>query len=180
MDDDDDEDDDDDAKGDEEGKVEKRRDSVASEASSVQDKKLQNQFSFVERATQTMNNAFKSDDVQTEPPPRANFADTVNQWVIYDAYVSYEYQKELQDEKERQRGKKDDQNQSLRRLLGEKTVDKNLEVNKKLLKAARILERMVNQNTYNDIAQGRVILTDFAIKSDIGKHYRFQILGGCF
>ena len=27
---------------------------------------------------------------------RANFSDTVNQWVIYDAYVSYEYQKELQ------------------------------------------------------------------------------------
>ena len=42
----------------------------------LQDKKLQNQFSFVERATQTMNNALKGDDVQTEPPPRANFSDT--------------------------------------------------------------------------------------------------------
>ena len=36
-----------------------RKDSLASEASSSGDKKLQNQFSFVERATQTMNNAFK-------------------------------------------------------------------------------------------------------------------------
>ena len=35
-----------------------------------QEKKLQNQFSFVERATQPMNNALKGDDVQTEPPPR--------------------------------------------------------------------------------------------------------------
>ena len=95
-----------------------RRDSIASEASEAEEKKLQNQFSFVERATQTMNNALKADDVQTEPPPRANFSDTVNQWVIYDAYVSYEYQKELQDEKERLRGKKEDTNQSMRRILG--------------------------------------------------------------
>ncbi len=28
--------------------------------------------------------------MQTEPPPRANFCETVNQWVIYDSYVTYE------------------------------------------------------------------------------------------
>jgi hypothetical protein len=28
--------------------------------------------------------------MQTEPPPRANFCETVNQWVIYDSYVAYE------------------------------------------------------------------------------------------
>ena len=44
--------------------------------------------------------------------------------------------------------------QAIKKLLGKKEVDKNFEVNKKLLKAAKILERMVNQNTYNDIAQG--------------------------
>ena len=42
---------------------------------------------------------------------KTQFAVSVNQWVIYDAYVSYEYQKELQDEKERLRGKKEDHNQ---------------------------------------------------------------------
>ena len=26
----------------------------------------------------------QSSDMQTEPPPRANFCETVNQWVIYD------------------------------------------------------------------------------------------------
>lgn len=36
-----------------------RRDSIASDSSSLQEKKLQNQFSFVERATQTMNNSHK-------------------------------------------------------------------------------------------------------------------------
>ena len=38
----------------------------------------------------------QSEDVQTEPPPRANFSDTVNQWIIYDAYTNYEKMKELQ------------------------------------------------------------------------------------
>ena len=36
-----------------------RKDSLASDTSSNADKKLQNQFSFVERATQTMNNSLK-------------------------------------------------------------------------------------------------------------------------
>ena len=36
-----------------------RKDSLASDASDDGDKKLQNQFSFVERATQTMNNQMK-------------------------------------------------------------------------------------------------------------------------
>ena len=47
------------------------------------------------------------EDIQTEPPPRANFADTVNQWIIYDAYTSYEHMKEMQDEMERIKGRKD-------------------------------------------------------------------------
>jgi hypothetical protein len=46
--------------------------------------------------------------------------------------------------------------QAIKKLLGKKEVDKNSEVNKKLLKAAKILERMVNQNTYNEIAQGEM------------------------
>ena len=66
-------------------------------------------------------------------------------WVFFQFLVSYEYQKELQDEKDRTRGKKDESNQTIKRLLGTKSVDRNAEVNKKLLKAARILERMVNQ-----------------------------------
>ena len=95
--------------------------------------------------------------MQTQPPPRYCYADTVNQSVIYDAYIKYEEMKEMQDEQARleSSGKKlVEQNATIKRLLAEKTVDKNAEVNKKLLKAARTLERMVNQNTYYDIAQG--------------------------
>ena len=44
--------------------------------------------------------------------------------------------------------------------------DRNAEVNKKLLKSAKILERMVNQNTYNDIAQ------DFKYWEDASDEFR--------
>ena len=95
--------------------------------------------------------------MQTEPPPRFKYADTVNQCVIYDAYVKYEEMKEAQDADDIKGapGKQvKETNAAIKRLLAEKTVDKNAEVNKKLLKGARTLERMVNQNTYHDIAQG--------------------------
>ena len=95
--------------------------------------------------------------MQTEPPPRYKYADTVNQCVIYDAYVKYEEMKEAQDADDIKGapGKQvKETNAAIKRLLAEKTVDKNAEVNKKLLKGARTLERMVNQNTYHDIAQG--------------------------
>ena len=36
--------------------------------------------------------------MQTEPPPRANFCETVNQWVIYDSYIAYESAKEAAEE----------------------------------------------------------------------------------
>ena len=45
--------------------------------------------------------------MQTEPPPRANFCETVNQWVIYDSYVAYETAKELAEEREMKKEAKD-------------------------------------------------------------------------
>ena len=97
----------------------------------------------------------KDSDQQTEPPPRANFSDTVNQWVIYDAYVEYEYQKELQDELDR-KARTSEQRAVRKRILGEDTVDENLELSEKIIRAAKVLERMVNQNIFIDIAQGKL------------------------
>ena len=93
--------------------------------------------------------------MQTEPPPRAQFSDTVNQWVIYDAYVNYEAEKELQEEQDKKE-KTSDRRKSIKRLLGEPPIEKNNGSKDSLLKSARILERMVNQNTYNEIALGKV------------------------
>ena len=109
----------------------------------------------------------KNDEMQTEPPPRYKYADTVNQSVIYDAYVKYEEMKEAQDADDAKAGpgkQVKETNAAIKRLLAEKTVDKNAEVNKKLLKGARTLERMVNQNTYHDIAQGIENSISFKLK----------------
>lgn len=70
-------------------------------------------------------------------------------------------------------------------MIGEKRSDPSESVNMKLLKAARILERMVNQNTYNDIALGtnkkinqlnnrkhHVILADFKYWEDASDEFR--------
>ena len=80
------------------------------------------------------------------------FSDTVTEFVIYDAYVNYEAEKEALEEQDR-KGKSSEQNK-YKRLLGEKPVEPNDEANECLLKSARILERMVNQNTFNEIALG--------------------------
>ena len=55
--------------------------------------KLSNQFSYIERATQTPVRDSHEMTVQTEPPARANFTQTVNQWVIFDFYQKYETNK---------------------------------------------------------------------------------------
>ena len=98
--------------------------------------------------------SLKDNEQQTEPPPKANFSDTVNQWVIYDAYVEYEYQKELQDELDR-KARAFEPKATRKRILGEEPVDESIELGEKIIKAAKVLERMVNLNIYNDIAQGK-------------------------
>ena len=53
-----------------------------------------------------------------------------------------------------------------RRLLETPKESCNDEVNKRMLRAAKILERMVNQNTYDEIAQ------DFRFYEDASDEFR--------
>ena len=117
-------------------------------------KKPQNQFKNQERATQTSNKCQKSIEVQTEPPKKINFSALVNQWKIYDRYQAYEAAKENADREEEQRlGEK----KPRKRLLVETPTPESLREleERKMLRCGRILERMVNQNNYNDIAIGK-------------------------
>jgi len=45
--------------------------------------------------------------MQTAPPARGNYSETVNQWLIYDNYVIYETAKELAEEKENKKDQKE-------------------------------------------------------------------------
>ncbi|KAJ3416508.1 cytoplasmic dynein with WD40 domain [Chytridiales sp. JEL 0842] len=119
---------------------------------------LRNQFNFSERAAQTLNNPFRERSTNTEPPPQRDFNFTVNQWSIYDAYMEDLLQKEkaVKDKSKSSgaggaKGHRDEDKQSVlpAESHGEDVYYKNAE----LRKAITIVERMANQNTFDDIAQ---------------------------
>ncbi|KAK7916026.1 hypothetical protein WMY93_011787 [Mugilogobius chulae] len=121
---------------------EDRPDSAASKLDK-KEPKLTNQFNFSERASQTLNNPLRDQKCQTEPPPRSSFSDSANQWEIYDAYVK---ELEKQERNKQKQNKKEDD----KKLSSTETQADGLN---KLSKAAKILERMVNQNMFDPILQ---------------------------
>ena len=95
--------------------------------------------------------------------------------------MAYETAKELAEEKETKKEQKEVGNVLIltishndvqqvksmrRRLLEAPRESSNDEVNKRMLRAAKILERMVNQNTYDEIAQ------DFRFYEDASDEFR--------
>nr|CAB3238694.1 dynein intermediate chain 2, ciliary [Phallusia mammillata] len=127
---------------------------------------LRNQFNFSERASQTFNNPYRERGCATEPPPRSNFSATANQWEIYDAYYEDLQKQERAKEKSKQvpAYRKDD-DKTKKKLVALETQSDDIS---KVAKAAQIIERMVNQNTYDDIAQ------DFSYFEDASDEFRDQ------
>ncbi|XP_029006101.1 dynein, axonemal, intermediate chain 1, paralog 2 isoform X2 [Betta splendens] len=142
---------------------EDRPDSVASKTNK-KEPKLTNQFNFSERASQTLNNPLRERSCQTEPPPRNNFSATANQWEIYDAYVHELQKQEKNKEKQKSALSKKDEKSKKKMMLMETQGDDITKVGK----AAKIFERMVNQNTLDDIAQ------DFKYFEDASDEFRDQ------
>ncbi|XP_058301465.1 dynein axonemal intermediate chain 1 isoform X1 [Hylobates moloch] len=133
-----------------------------------QERKLTNQFNFSERASQTFNNPLRDRECQMEPPPRRNFSATANQWKIYDAYVEELEKQEKTKEKEKAKTPvaKKSGKMAMRKLTSMESQTDDII---KLSHAAKIMERMVNQNTYDDIAQ------DFKYYEDPADEYRDQV-----
>ncbi|XP_078368950.1 dynein intermediate chain 2, ciliary-like isoform X2 [Oculina patagonica] len=130
------------------------------------DAKLTNQFNFSERASQTYNNPYRERGTSTEPPPRANFSATANQWEIYDAYVEDLQKQEKLKEKESRKAqsfKKDDDKK--KKLMQVEVQGDDIS---RIAKPCKIVERMVNQNTYDDIAQ------DFKYWEDAADEFKDQ------
>ncbi|XP_053663006.1 dynein intermediate chain 2, ciliary [Anopheles marshallii] len=114
-------------------------------------KKLTNQFNFCERAALTIANPSRSVDTQTIPPPRSSFGASVLQWVIYDSYI--EDYAQQQREKEREKEKKPGLQRRDEKSRKDEKAKQAEEFNKRYLQACQIIERMVNQNIYDEIAQ---------------------------
>ena len=88
--------------------------------------------------------------MQTEPPDKVNFSGLLTQWVIYDKYIKYEAAKELAENNDSKSCLP-----QMRRKFHEKKEEHVLETEKRKMKrCGLILERMVNQNVFNDISLG--------------------------
>ena len=121
-------------------------DSVAGSESGVT--RLSNQFSFTERASQTPVLAQHEVSLQTEPPARANFSQTASQWRIYDQYERYEARREKEEKNEVEEVIRTSRVPPVAPAKREKESE-----GERMLKSAKILERMVNLNTFDEIAQ---------------------------
>ncbi|XP_070542719.1 dynein intermediate chain 2, ciliary-like isoform X1 [Ptychodera flava] len=126
--------------------------------------KLTNQFNFSERASQTYNNPYRERGTATEPPPRATFSSNATQWEIYDAYVEDLERQEKSKEKKQAMLKKDEE-KTKKKLTAVETQGDDIS---RIARAAKIMERMVNQNTFDDIAQ------DFKYWEDVSDDFRDQ------
>ncbi|XP_077384792.1 dynein axonemal intermediate chain 1-like isoform X1 [Festucalex cinctus] len=149
------EEDDEEGSGDEEGEGVEEEEPVEEEAPN-QEPKCTNQFNFIERASQSHNNQLQGRGCQTIPPPRCNYYATACQWNIYDAYML-----ELR-KREQEKDKDSDKNKKL--MLIETPSNDITQVSK----SAKLLERMVNQNTYNEVSQ------DFKYFEDAADEFREQ------
>ncbi|XP_063540251.1 dynein intermediate chain 2, ciliary isoform X1 [Cydia strobilella] len=112
-------------------------------------KKLANQFNFCERAALTFNNPRRSVETQTIPPARANFSSVALQSIIFDFYQE-DYARKLK-EKEDEKPKRLRKKAAKHAKSAQQIHDEQLA--QRVREAWAVLERLVNQNIYDDIAQ---------------------------
>ncbi|XP_006562333.1 dynein intermediate chain 2, ciliary isoform X4 [Apis mellifera] len=114
----------------------------------VKPKKIPNQFNFCERAALTYTNPMRETSTQTIPPPTELFNTHVFQWTIFDEYQEDFAQQQREKEKERRVPlplKKED--------IKKKAQTESDAISCRMIQAAKTLERMVNQNIFDEIAQ---------------------------
>lgn len=88
-------------------------------------------------------------DTQTVPPQRSSYGATVQQWVIYDWYADDFEQQQRDKEKDKKQGavvKKEVKAKNSKSIAME-------QLNKRYVQCWQIVERIVNQNIFDDIAQ---------------------------
>lgn len=118
-------------------------------------KKLTNQFNFCERAALTYQNPSRSVETQTVPPPRSTFGANVVQWNIYDSYNEDYERIKREKEKEMLKEKKPGLQKHAEMKRGDAKTKAVEEFNRRYFQKCQILERMVNQNIFDEIAHGR-------------------------
>ena len=123
------------------------------QADEQESKQYRNQFNFVERAAQTYNNTLKDHAMETEPPLVLTYSGSTNQWEIYDAYVKDLVEKQTM-RREAAKAKAGDAKKEPKEESSAPAKKKgDLMHSEAMAQASRILERLINQNIYEDITQ---------------------------
>jgi len=127
------------------------------EASGDEDEKLEdvrNDFNFAERGLQTTNNPPKAKGTMTVPPPAVGFSATATQWEIYDAYVTdLENQAKEKLRQEKGKKKKGGDKKPAAKQEEKSSMNEDHIHSAKMFRSLKIVERMVNQNSFDDIIQ---------------------------
>ncbi|GAX72654.1 hypothetical protein CEUSTIGMA_g110.t1 [Chlamydomonas eustigma] len=129
-------------------------------------KQLRNQFNFSERAAQTTNYPLRDRETYTEPPPTATVSGSCTQWEIYDEYIKDLERQKVEETLKSKGGKKQGA-----AATQQPAVVKTQEAvppmqSPDMSKAVRIVDRMVNQNMFEEIAM------DFKYWEDASDTYR--------
>eukprot|EP01025_Chloroclados_australasicus_P045660 TRINITY_DN5005_c0_g1_i6.p1 TRINITY_DN5005_c0_g1~~TRINITY_DN5005_c0_g1_i6.p1 ORF type:complete len:387 (+),score=74.67 TRINITY_DN5005_c0_g1_i6:171-1331(+) len=119
-------------------------------------KQLRNQFNFTERAAQTFNLPIKERETVTEPPPTANFSGRCTQFDIYDDYIKDQERQKLQEELNKAKAAAKKGGGAPTEQTTQAEPENNMEMDDPLQSeqmghGLKVLERMVNQNLFDDI-----------------------------
>ncbi|CBZ49884.1 putative dynein intermediate chain [Neospora caninum Liverpool] len=103
---------------------------------------LRNQFNYGDRASQTETKTVRERGASTRPPPTVPFAGTVNQWMMYDAYVE-----ELNAQSRSENDTKAWQQPEETEKRIHETPHKDTDILNSMKWAVKLTERVVNHNT---------------------------------
>jgi len=124
---------------------------------------LRNQFNFTERTSMSMNNGMRSRETMTEPPPSVEYSAQATQFEMFDDYIADQERKREIAEKKAKKGKQGGDDGAKEKV---KESEAGIIQSEAMKHAAKILERMVNLNTHEGIAQ------DFKFWEDASDLYR--------
>ena len=141
-------------------------------------KKFRNQFSFIERATQTKSNSLTTSGSQTDPPPVDVLAGTVSASLVHDFYVASEKAGEEREKKENAlkalEGGEVEEDVGVKKETDEGVAEIRTDtLEKRMLLSAKMLERMVNLDTFDDVAK------DYRFYEDPADDHRDHADGVC-
>jgi dynein intermediate chain 1, axonemal len=162
-------------------------------SAAIQDKKqapAKNPFNYGQRSSQTPVTGRRERFTNTDPPPSKIFGGSVSQWEIFDAYTEDLAMKERakerlkQQQQQQQQGKKDNNNSSnnnnesnmgsmagLAMALSEvvQSGHDDFKSNPEIKRSVSLLERMCNQNIFDDIVMDYKYWEDAADEFREGK-----------